>query len=197
MVTAAGLLAAAAFSEGKHAQAFPGFGSERMGAPVTSFCRIADKPISTHEPVPGAAISGRFSDQIADGNIAVARAAYAFADLRLPDHPADPHRRSAERDGEDRRSTRRTTRSRPDENTCNRTQLDSPVGINSVERFLGNEAIKHGRKAPVDAAPTGKRVLVVGAGPSSLSAAYHLTRLGKTQQCRIPRPLARPGPAPP
>ena len=59
MVTAAGLLAAAAFSEGKHAQAFPGFGSERMGAPVTSFCRIADKPISTHEPVPGAAISGR------------------------------------------------------------------------------------------------------------------------------------------
>jgi pyruvate ferredoxin oxidoreductase gamma subunit len=51
VVTAAELLAAAAFSEGKHAQAFPSFGSERMGAPVTSFCRIDDKPIRTREPV--------------------------------------------------------------------------------------------------------------------------------------------------
>jgi len=51
VVTAAKLLAAAAFREGRHAQAFPGFGSERMGAPVMSFCRIDDKPIRTHEPV--------------------------------------------------------------------------------------------------------------------------------------------------
>jgi len=51
VVAAAGLLASAAFSEGRHAQAFPGFGSERMGAPVMSFCRIDDKPIRTHEPV--------------------------------------------------------------------------------------------------------------------------------------------------
>ena len=51
VVTAAELLAAAAFREDKHAQAFPSFGSERMGAPVTSFCRIDDKPIRTHEPV--------------------------------------------------------------------------------------------------------------------------------------------------
>jgi pyruvate ferredoxin oxidoreductase gamma subunit len=51
VVTAAELLAAAAFSEGKHAQAFPSFGSERMGAPVMSFCRISDIPIRTHEPV--------------------------------------------------------------------------------------------------------------------------------------------------
>jgi pyruvate ferredoxin oxidoreductase gamma subunit len=51
VVTAAELLAAAAFSEGKHAQASPSFGSERMGAPVMSFCRIDDKPIRTHEPV--------------------------------------------------------------------------------------------------------------------------------------------------
>jgi len=50
VVTAAELLAAAAFSENKYAQAFPGFGSERMGAPVMSFCRISDKPIRTHEP---------------------------------------------------------------------------------------------------------------------------------------------------
>jgi pyruvate ferredoxin oxidoreductase gamma subunit len=51
VVTAAELLAAAAFTEDRHAQAFPSFGSERMGAPVMSFCRIDDKPIRTHEPV--------------------------------------------------------------------------------------------------------------------------------------------------
>ena len=51
VVTAAELLASAAFREDRHAQAFPSFGSERMGAPVTSFCRIDDKPIRTHEPV--------------------------------------------------------------------------------------------------------------------------------------------------
>ena len=67
---------------------------------------------------------------------------------------------------------------RPCETACNRAQLDSAVGINSVERFLGDEALRQGWKVPVDAAPTGKRVLVVGAGPSGLSAAYHLTRLG-------------------
>jgi 2-oxoacid:acceptor oxidoreductase delta subunit (pyruvate/2-ketoisovalerate family) len=67
---------------------------------------------------------------------------------------------------------------RPCETACNRAQLDSAVGINSVERFLGDEALRRGWKVPVAAAPTGKRVLVVGAGPSGLSAAYHLTRLG-------------------
>ena len=61
---------------------------------------------------------------------------------------------------------------------CNRAQLDSAVGINSVEGFLGDEALRKGWQVPVDAAPTGKRVLVVGAGPSGLSAAYHLARIG-------------------
>jgi pyruvate ferredoxin oxidoreductase gamma subunit len=51
VVTAAELLAVAAFREDRHAQAFPSFGSERMGAPVMSFCRIDDKPIRTREPV--------------------------------------------------------------------------------------------------------------------------------------------------
>ena len=51
VVTAAELLAEAAFGEARHAQAFPSFGSERMGAPVMSFCRISDRPIRTHEPV--------------------------------------------------------------------------------------------------------------------------------------------------
>jgi len=66
---------------------------------------------------------------------------------------------------------------RPCETACNRAQLDSAVGINSVERFGGDEALRQGWKVPA-LAPTGKRVLVVGAGPSGLSAAYHLTRLG-------------------
>jgi pyruvate ferredoxin oxidoreductase gamma subunit len=51
VVTAAELLAAAAFREDRHAQAFPSFGSERMGAPVMSFCRIDDRAIRTREPV--------------------------------------------------------------------------------------------------------------------------------------------------
>ena len=80
---------------------------------------------------------------------------------------------------------------RPCETACNRAQLDSAVGINSVERFLGDEAIKHGWQVPVAAAPTGKRVLVVGAGPSGLSAAYHLTRLG--HQVTIKDAGAEPG----
>ncbi len=66
----------------------------------------------------------------------------------------------------------------PCETSCNRGQLDEAVGINSVERFLGDEALKRGWKFAPPAAESGKRVLVVGAGPSGLSAAYHLRRLG-------------------
>jgi len=51
VVTAAELLSVAAFIETRHAQAFPSFGSERTGAPVVSFCRIADHQIRTHEPI--------------------------------------------------------------------------------------------------------------------------------------------------
>lgn len=51
VVTAAELLSVAAFIEGRHAQAFPSFGSERMGAPVISFCRIDDKEIRLREPI--------------------------------------------------------------------------------------------------------------------------------------------------
>jgi pyruvate ferredoxin oxidoreductase gamma subunit len=50
-VTAAELLSVAAFDEGRHAQAFPTFGSERTGAPVVSFCRIDDHPIRLREPI--------------------------------------------------------------------------------------------------------------------------------------------------
>ena len=51
VVTAAELLSVAGFAEGRHAQAFPSFGSERTGAPVVAFCRFADSAIRTREPV--------------------------------------------------------------------------------------------------------------------------------------------------
>ncbi len=64
------------------------------------------------------------------------------------------------------------------ESVCNRATLDSAVGINSVERFLGDEALKQGWKFAPPTTESGKHVLVVGAGPSGMSAAYHLRRLG-------------------
>ena len=66
----------------------------------------------------------------------------------------------------------------PCETACNRRELDEAVGINSVERFLGDEGIRRGWTVETLREPSGKRVLVVGAGPSGLSAAYHLARLG-------------------
>lgn len=66
----------------------------------------------------------------------------------------------------------------PCETVCNRASLDEAVGINSVERFLGDEAIRQGWTVALDAPPTGRRVLVVGAGPAGLSAAYHLALRG-------------------
>ena len=51
VVSAAEMLAVAAFLEGRHAQAFPSFGSERMGAPVMAFCRIDSREIRLREPV--------------------------------------------------------------------------------------------------------------------------------------------------
>jgi NADPH-dependent glutamate synthase beta subunit-like oxidoreductase len=66
----------------------------------------------------------------------------------------------------------------PCEGACNRGQLDEAVGINAVERFLGDEALKQGWAFAKPAAESGKCVLVVGSGPAGLSAAYHLRRMG-------------------
>jgi 2-oxoacid:acceptor oxidoreductase delta subunit (pyruvate/2-ketoisovalerate family) len=78
----------------------------------------------------------------------------------------------------------------PCEGSCNRAQLDSAVGINSVERFLGDEAIRRGWRFSVPDFSKGKRILVVGAGPSGLSAAYHLARLGHKVEIHEAGPLA-------
>ncbi len=78
----------------------------------------------------------------------------------------------------------------PCESACNRGRLDEVVGINSVERFLGDEAIRCGWTIPADAQPSGKRVLVVGAGPSGLSAAYQLRRRGHDVVVRDAGPRA-------
>jgi NADPH-dependent glutamate synthase beta subunit-like oxidoreductase len=79
----------------------------------------------------------------------------------------------------------------PCETACNRGELDEAVGINAVERFLGDEGIRRGWRVEVTAPPSGKRVLVVGAGPSGLSAAYHLALAGHTVTIRDAGP--KPG----
>src|SRR6202158_2337750 len=76
----------------------------------------------------------------------------------------------------------------PCETVCNRKYLDQPVSIHSLDRFLGDLAIREGWKIQVGP-PTGKRILVVGAGPGGLSCAYHLRRMGHDVDIRDASPM--------
>lgn len=66
------------------------------------------------------------------------------------------------------------------ETGCNRNHIDTTVSIHAVERYIGDLAIEKKWQPDYKATSSGKKVLVVGAGPGGLSAAYHLTRLGHT-----------------
>jgi len=78
----------------------------------------------------------------------------------------------------------------PCETSCNRAYTDQEVSIHAVERFLGDLAMEKGWKPEFTAPAGGKRVLIVGAGPSGLSAAYHLIRLGHEVEIREAGPFA-------
>lgn len=95
VVTAAEMLSVAAFLEGRHAQAFPSFGSERMGAPVVAFCRIAQKEIRLREPIqqPDALIVQDATlfkaldvlEGLKPGGLLLVNTTKSFADLHIED----------------------------------------------------------------------------------------------------------------
>jgi len=78
----------------------------------------------------------------------------------------------------------------PCEDSCNRKSVDEPVSIHAVERFLGDMALEEGWTVVPAQPASGKRVLVVGAGPSGLSTAWHLALLGHTVIIHEAGPLA-------
>jgi NADPH-dependent glutamate synthase beta subunit-like oxidoreductase len=78
----------------------------------------------------------------------------------------------------------------PCEESCNRIHTDSSVSIHAVERFLGDLALEKGWQFDKPATNSGKKILIVGAGPSGLSAAYHLATMGHEVEIREAGPVA-------
>ena len=78
----------------------------------------------------------------------------------------------------------------PCEDVCNRAFTDSSVSIHAVERFLGDLALEKDWQFEKPTHRTGKRILIVGAGPSGLSAAYQLRRMGHEVEIREVGPVA-------
>jgi len=78
----------------------------------------------------------------------------------------------------------------PCEDMCNRVHVDEPVSIHAVERYLGDQAIENKWSVDITEPETGKKVLVVGGGPSGLAAAFHLRRLGHQVEIYESAPMA-------
>ena len=78
----------------------------------------------------------------------------------------------------------------PCEDVCNRAFTDSAVSIHAVERYLGDLALAKGWQFETPETVSGKKILIIGAGPSGLSAAYHLTKLGHEVEIREAGPVA-------
>ena len=76
------------------------------------------------------------------------------------------------------------------ENVCNRKNVDTPIQIHAVERLIGDTALAEGWMPKVEAKATGKKILIVGAGPAGISAAYHLALLGHEVEIREAGPMA-------
>ncbi|MDO8365691.1 MAG: NAD(P)-binding protein [Saprospiraceae bacterium] len=77
----------------------------------------------------------------------------------------------------------------PCEDHCNRTHIDTPVSIHAIERFLGDKALEEDWQIQFNPILSGKKVLIIGGGPSGISAAYHLHRAGHEVEIREAGPM--------